>query len=349
MFHDELPHISNLFCAAGSITFRGVDISATGLGDSLDEALALQNAEFAERKSFVLGPAERGIKPVGEMQPAAWAADVDPPNNGQDVECLAARNLHSGEQGWFPARMISSFGSPAALMAEGTAAGVDAEMATLNAVLEAIERHTARKWWLGHSAPTQPSARALDCFCRLQRCWSRHQTRRTELLNITPEFGVPVYAAWSCREDGTGLCFGLSCHPMEEEAVRGALKELLQMEFGLDVIAYRQRNGVTLADREQRILDRACNLNVDDCTLLLTPDREPVRCMDAAGAPASVELAAHLGRFGIAFYRIDLPPTDVHHHVVHAFSADLRLPQAPAMLQSEFDRQVRRWTGWDLY
>lgn len=342
MIDDELPYVANLFYAAGSVSFRGVDISATGLGETREEAIALRNVEFAERQSFVQGPKARCIARGGQLPPDVWSGATLPADKADKTEYLAARSLGSGAVTWFPARMISASGRPTDMMAEGTAAGTDREMATLNAAREAIERHAARHWWLEQSAPAVPSATALEHFNRLQERWQRHTPRRTELLDITPAFGVPVFAAWSCREDGRALCFGLACHPREEEAVRAALKELFQMEFGLDVAAYRQQKGVQPAQRERRMLDRASALTVDDCRALLTPGRDPAPPMDAGQSPTSAQLAAHLDRFGIALYAIDLPPTDARYRVVHAFSPDLRLPHGPG-------RPDRCWTGWDLY
>lgn len=349
MIDDELPHVANLFYAAGSVSFREVDISATGLGETREEAIALRNAEFAERRSFVLGPEVRCIAQDGQLPPGVWSSATLPVDRANETEYLAARSLGSGAVTWFPVRMISVGSRLADVVAEGTAAGSDGEMATLNAVREAIERHAARQWWLGLRAPAPPSATALEHFNCLQRQWRRHTPRRTELLDITPAFGVPVFAAWSCREDGRALCFGLACHPKEDQAVRVALKELYQMEFGLDVAAYRQRKGVQPAEREQRMLERAGALTVDDCIALLSPGRDPARPVEAGEPVTSTQLAAHLDRFGIALHAIDLPPTDARYQVVHAFSADLRLPHPPTTTQGKLDRTMPCWTGWDLY
>lgn len=349
MIDDELPHISDLYYAAGSVSFRGVDISATGLGETREEAIALRNAEFAERRSFVLGPEVRCIAQDGQLPPDVWSSAIPPAGRTEETEYLAARSLGSGAVTWFPTRMISAASRPADVVAEGTAAGIDREMATLNAAREAIERHAARHWWLGLRAPAVPSATAVEHFNCLQRRWRRHTPRRTELLDITPAFGVPVFAAWSCRKHGRALCFGLACHPKEDHAVRAALKELYQMEFGLDVAAYRQQKGMQPAEREQRMLERAGALTVDDCSALLTPDRDPARPIEVGQPATSTQLAAHLDRFGIALHAIDLPPTDVRYQVVHAFSADLRLPHPPATTQGKLHRTMPCWTGWDLY
>jgi len=340
MIDDELPHIADLFYAAGSVSFRGIAISATGLGETRDEAIALRDAELAERQSFVLGA------PVRRIAPDVWSGAIVPADITEETEYLAARSLGSGAVTWFPTRMISAAGRPADVVAEGTAAGTDREMAALNAVREAVERHAARQWWLGLRAPSPASPPAVDHFNQLQQKWRRRAPRRTELLDITPQFGIPVFVAWSCREDGRALCFGLASHPREDEAVRAALKELFQMEFGLDVAAYRQQNGVQPAQRERRMVDRAGALTVDDCSALLTPGRDPVVPMDAGQSVTSAQLAAHLDRSGIAFHAIDLPSVDARHRVVHAFSPNLRLPQAPTALPGEPDQ---RWTGWDLY
>ncbi|MCR9139604.1 MAG: YcaO-like family protein [Alphaproteobacteria bacterium] len=345
MFDDELPHIANLFCAAGSVPFRGVDISATGLGDTREAAIALRDAEFAERQSYVLGPTKRCMKPARDVRGIAPFDRTRPNDDEREIECLAARNLLSDDVDWFASDMISTYGVPAQIMAEGTAAGIDREMATLNAALEAIERYAARHWWLGLRTPAVPSVQERDHFDRLQSHWRRNQSRRTELLNITPAFGVPVFVAWSCQEDNRALCFGLSSHLNTRTAIRGALKELHQMEFGLEVIAYRRQSGVALAEQEKRILARACDLRVDVCQALLTPDRETDCLMDDADLRGSARLAHHLDRFGISIHAIDLPHADPKYQVVHAFSTDLRLPQASALAGGGSPG----WTCWELY
>jgi ribosomal protein S12 methylthiotransferase accessory factor YcaO len=347
MFSDVLPHVANLYCSAGSICFRGIDLSATGLGNSLDEANALRDAEFAERKSFILGPADLCFKTVAELKAAGHhLAGIAFPDD-RLIESIRARVVFPRAEVFFPRQTISGHNRSVATMAEGTAAGIDPEMALLNAMLEVIERHASRRWWQGGCPPLMPSNSAAAYFDRLQRLWTRNEARPSGLLDITPQFGIPVFVAWSCQEDGRDLCFGTACRLQETDAVRAALKELFQMEFGLDVIHFRQRNGAALVEKEKAMLARASRLNLDDCTALLTHGDGPSRPAGCPDCLTSLQLAQHLCRFGIHFYAVDLLRTDDIHWAVHAFSSDVQQSGDPGTERRGAGGMP--WSNWDLY
>ena len=215
-FPTNLPHIDNLICAVGNVEFHGPRLSATGLGDTIEKAEALRDAEFAERKSMVL--------------------------YGDD-------DLGAG-------------------VSAGTAAGSDPDMALVHAMLEAVERHASRRWWCWGMAGVKPTEADLQWFDELQRTWRRRSPSRVGLLDITPRHGIPVFAAWSCGDDGRDLCFRTACRLQRLDTIRAALKELHQMEFGLEVVRYRKENGLNLHRRERVYLAgarRLCATGADYC------------------------------------------------------------------------------------
>ena len=80
------------------------------------------------------------------------------------------------------------------------------------ACLELIERDAASLWWRGGSAASRRSTRARSaprpsCKSSAPKAFAR---RRSWLLDITTDIGVPTVAAVSCGPDGFGFAFGLA-------------------------------------------------------------------------------------------------------------------------------------------
>lgn len=368
MFSAELPQVPSLYCAASTIHFRGQDLSGTGLGESVYEAERRRDAELAEGKAQVLGPLETfcGI-PAEMMQDngttwdriffPAWAGarlGVDPL---KPAEMVKLRNLQNGRDCLLPAAPLFEWPSPLSI-AQGVAAGSNPESALRNAILEAVERYASLQWWAGHLSAVAPSLAASDYFAGLQKRWCRKVPRKTGLLDITPSFGLPVFIAWSCGENGRELCFGTACGTDEREALYKALKELFQMEFGLDVINYRRRHGVKLARKERLVLARASRLRRTDCRALLTPVTGARAAERPEGLDHADSIAAQLARFGIELYAVDLQRPDDSHWVVKVLSPRLPIPVLPIPARPGGSTKpttpreqagIRAWQKWALY
>lgn len=363
MFSAELPQVSNLYCSATAVRFRGRDLSATGLGESLYEAERRRDAELAEGKAQVLGPAESHHGIPAEVMDGngstwdriffpAWAGarlGVDPL---KPTELVKLRRLHGVGDCFLPVAPLFERPSPLSI-AQGVAAAGDPESALRNAILEVVERYASLRWWSGRLPAAPPSSVAADYFAKLQERWRRKRPRQTALLDITPAFGPPVFVAWSCGDDGRALCFGTACGTDEREAVYKALKELFQMEFGLDVIGYRRRHGVQLARRERLVRARASRLKKEDCAVLLTPvsaGAASVRpeLQDHAGA-----IAAQLAGAGVKLYALDLMRPDESHWAVKVLSPDLPIPARRAAPNptppGQGPAETGAWLKWTLY
>ena len=98
-------------------------------------------------------------------------------------------------------------------LSTGSAAGTSWDAAALHGMLELIERDAASLWWRGgargRSIPAldeaQVAARAL-----LSQLRQDNPARRSWLLDVTTDIGVPSVVAVSCKADGFGVAFGLA-------------------------------------------------------------------------------------------------------------------------------------------
>jgi bacteriocin biosynthesis cyclodehydratase domain-containing protein len=114
----------------------------------------------------------------------------------------------------------------------GCAAGNTAEEATLRALLELIERDALAVWWynrlarpgvdLAHWAH-RPVQAARDVFAA--------QRRSVELLDLTHDLCIPVYAAVSADEMGHHVFFGCAADLCAVHAAERALAELTQFWY----------------------------------------------------------------------------------------------------------------------
>lgn len=110
----------------------------------------------------------------------------------------------------------------------GNAAGACHEEAALHALLELIERDAIALWW--YNRVRRPAVRledpySLEVAARLER-----SGRDLWVLDLTTEFGVPVYAALSrSREGPERILLGAGAHLDPVLAVQRAVSELVQM------------------------------------------------------------------------------------------------------------------------
>jgi ribosomal protein S12 methylthiotransferase accessory factor len=93
--------------------------------------------------------------------------------------------------------------------------------------------------------------------------------RRTWLLDITTDIGVPCVTAVSCRADGSGFAFGLAARPELAAAVRSAILEMCQLELADAVVAAkRSERGDDALNATDRIHLQRAAINADQCRLL---------------------------------------------------------------------------------
>jgi ribosomal protein S12 methylthiotransferase accessory factor len=184
-----------------------------------------------------------------------------------------------GREVWLPADIClrrplaqRAFAPPYPLSI-GSAAGPSRDAAALHGLLELIERDAASLWWRGgqlaRSIPPQHEALVIadDLLRQLRRGASVQ--RRTWVLDITTDIGVPCVVAVSCRTDGSGVAFGLAARPALEAAVRSAIMEMCQLELADIVVAAKRRErGDDALNVQDRIHLLRAAIDADQCRLL---------------------------------------------------------------------------------
>jgi len=114
----------------------------------------------------------------------------------------------------------------------GNAAGSSLEDAALQGFLEVVERDAVALWWYNR---TRQPAVDLDAFDEpwLAEVRATYARLRRDLwvLDLTADFGIPVMAAVSCRNDGSAqrLCLGFGAHVDPRTALRRAVTEMAQL------------------------------------------------------------------------------------------------------------------------
>ncbi|WKA29888.1 YcaO-like family protein [Bradyrhizobium roseum] len=192
--------------------------------------------------------------------------------------CRATRPIDDGEV-WLPADMclrrppVQRDFAPPFPLSIGSAAGPSRDAAALHGLLELIERDATSLWWRGgqlaRSIPTQHQASGVAKELLRQLRHGASEERRTWLLDITTDIGVPCVVAVSCRADGAGFAFGLAARPALEAAVRSAILEMCQLELAdAVVVAKRNERGDDALNAQDRIHLQRSAIDADQCRLL---------------------------------------------------------------------------------
>jgi ribosomal protein S12 methylthiotransferase accessory factor len=198
-------------------------------------------------------------------------------------------------------------------LSTGSAAGRSWDAAALHGMLELIERDAASLWWEGGSRgksipPGDEAAILAGTLLALLRQGA--SARRSWLLDITTDIGVPCVAAASCMADGFGFAFGLAARPTLKAAARAAVLEMCQGELAHAVVEakLRERGEAALNARDLVHRRRATLLNVDRCLLLQpAPERAEHLAIEATDPRAVLRLIVdRLGQFGIEAFGLDL-------------------------------------------
>lgn len=229
------------------------------------------------------------------------------------------RRAPEGTDAWFPADLCLRRApaqrdfTPPLKLSSGCAAGVTEADAASRAVLELVERDAAALWWRGGRrgraiAPGSEAGRAAAALLEQLRQGSR--ARRTWLLDITTDLGIPAIAALSARDDGFGFSFGLAARVRPAEAARAAIFELCQSELAHHVVAAKQRESGDrlLNESDQRRLRHGTLIDTTHCALL-QPDGESDLAPFGAAADAETglrDIPRRLAEAGIAAYWLPL-------------------------------------------
>jgi thiazole/oxazole-forming peptide maturase SagD family component len=318
-----------------AVAYGASHISVTGNGERLETALVSCLAEAADFVSQLERPGDLHGSGSPETFPISvangWIADVIC-GTSRSIDWVSARHAASGAPVLLPADIClrrplqkRAFEFPGPL-SSGAAAGANFKAAALRAVLELCERDAAILWWQGgrrargFSMEHRASKAAIALIERLRM---GAKERRTWLLDITTDIGVPVVAAVSVNPDGRGLACGFASRLDSSDAAQAAVLELCQMEMSAPLAeAKRAEAGDgALNEADLRHLRRAV-FSATECDLLFPSD---VRDAEINGSTQDLEdLIGRLASKGVSLFLFDMTRADIGVSVVRAVSPTLQ-------------------------
>jgi oxazoline/thiazoline synthase len=201
--------------------------------------------ELARARKSSLGPCAIGLRELGlwsrrqarnrkEWNRAVGGFSYLPPLPADDAEMDWVRvwSLTGRRWRYVPAAYCYLYypGDPWFADSNGCAAGNFLEEAILYGFLELVERDAVAIWWynrLRRRAVEPDNARSSALYSRAERALTEHG-RSLAVLDLTSDFGIPVFAAVSARRDGTRIAMGTSARLNAHAALGGALRELFQ-------------------------------------------------------------------------------------------------------------------------
>jgi ribosomal protein S12 methylthiotransferase accessory factor len=240
-------------------------------------------------------------------------------------------------------------------LSTGSAAGKTWEAAALHGLLELIERDAASLWWRGgnrgRSISPQDEAQIM-AETLLPRLRTNASARRSWLLDITTDIGVPCVASLSCTKDGFGLAFGLAARPTLSAAVRSAILEMCQIELAQAVVEakWSERGEAGLNERDRVHRRRATMVNADRC-LLLRPVPERARHLNFETTEPGKLLGLILGRlaqFGFDCFGLNLTRPCFATPVARVIAPGLQL-EPSAIVTPRLADMIARTGGGALY
>ncbi|MEL6780843.1 MAG: YcaO-like family protein [Pseudomonadota bacterium] len=116
----------------------------------------------------------------------------------------------------------------------GCAAGLSRSAARMSGLLELIERDAVARWWYGIRRCPPVPWRACGLPPELFR-WLETRSRRTWIIDVTSDIGIPVAVAVGADSDGRSIALGHAAGTDWPAAALAATTELVQMEFSLQL------------------------------------------------------------------------------------------------------------------
>lgn len=274
--------------------------------------------------------------------------------------CRATRLTDGGEV-WLPADIClrrppaqRDFTPPYPLSI-GSAAGPSRDAAALHGLLELIERDATSLWWWGGRLPRsipphhEAGTVAEDLLRQLRRGAS--VPRRTWLLDISTDIGVPCVTAVSCRADGSGFAFGLAARPALEAAVRSAILEMCQLELADAVVAAKRvERGDDALNAQDRIHLQRAAINADQCKLLQPVAGQANHLPFHATEESAIFslIVERLEKLGIDTFCIDLTRQRFAVPVVRVIAPGLQL-EPSEMVTARLQDTIARTGGGKIY
>jgi ribosomal protein S12 methylthiotransferase accessory factor len=163
----------------------------------------------------------------------------------------------------------------------------------------------------------------------LSRLRQGASARRSWLLDITTDLGVPCVVSASCLQDGFGFALGLAARPTLAAAARSAVLEMCQLELALAVVdaKCRERGEAALNERDLTHRRRATLIDANACALLQpgSPRTNHMALDRSDPADALRRIAQRLEQCGIESFALDLTRATFEIPVARVMSPALQL------------------------
>jgi len=366
VFSIASPFAPGFCCVGGEIAIDTVPaaaaarLSVTGNGETLDAALVSCLGEAAEYLSQSERPGDIAAAVAGgdraNFVADGWMAEAMS-RADRTIDGINALDLSTGKFALLPADLCLRRPpsrraiEPVVALSSGAAAGPSFETAALRAILELCERDAAAMWWLGGCRPKRfalehPATKAGAEL--IERLRQGQTARRTALLDITTDIGVPVVAAVSVGHDGRGMACGMSSRLIASDAARAAVLEMCQMEMAAPVAEAKRAEGsdAVLNEADRGHLRRA-QFAAADCELLHPRDMSEHGASGPAAALGITGLTGHLRDRGIRLFLVDHTRQDIGVAVARAVSPDLQ-PFSAAVSTKRFAQACRDNDGSNI-
>ncbi|MCW5979531.1 MAG: TOMM precursor leader peptide-binding protein [Bryobacteraceae bacterium] len=257
------------------------------------------------------------------------------------IEWMSARSLMTSRRSLVPAAYcLLGYGASYCIAdANGCAAGPDSASATLNALLELIERDSVAIWWYNRVRLPRVSAPDVEAAFG-----SAFPQRVLKLIDITSDIRVPVVAAVSAGRNGGSTVIGAAAHPDLHEAARKAAAEASMLSLSLPV----RRPRPAPSTPEERALRRWWRSASLDNQAYLVPLRQAHVATPASRPETAATLLdrclRRLEKCGLDAHWLDHTRPEVGVPVVRTIVPGLRHPWARFGPGRLYDAPVR--LGW---
>ncbi len=246
------------------------------------------------------------------------------PSGDRRLRWVAGSRLADGRKLWLPEDLCFRDGPESDGMVSpfpmsiGCAAGPTFARAAVHGLLELIERDAASLWWRGGRPgrrldPDSEAHRLAVSSLAVARAFA--DRRRSWLIDITSDVGVPCVAAVSCLPDGFGFACGMACRPTLAAAAQSALLELFQVELADQLVVAKraERGAAALNERDLGHLRRSGTVDTASCDLL-HPTSPPANYhdWDDSDPPRLIpRIVERLADLGIEVLVVDLTRHDI--------------------------------------
>jgi ribosomal protein S12 methylthiotransferase accessory factor YcaO len=196
-----------------------------GRGLTARQAMTSAAAEAVELKASLARNCKSVLHGIGKRDgfDHLRAADLE---SGETV-AVAAQSVFLDYAQVFGERLITDADST------GCAAAASRKEARIAALLECVERDAVAIWWYGRQSRPHIGIELLDQVAPRLAWWLGDRVRRTRLIDITSEIGIPVVAAVSSEPDGGAVAIGSAAHPDVRNAAVSAVTEMVQTEVAI--------------------------------------------------------------------------------------------------------------------